>query len=334
MACIRLADLNKRDNWNLLYSMVKGCLPFTMVDGSELIVKRDKKLLQALSNKSFKDTHFMDNSKSIWLPLHNGKHIRLSSFMKTESFGGVGGKCVKERQEQGLVSAINNGVTKCKKPIQLVIGDFVLNEVVGARKVTESNSLGDENYTDIIITTLNKSYRISAKGLRVSSIGGGGLKGLNILCPSILKDSINRSFEFYADNYPSGTLFGKKKCPEAFVTIPRSSYESIMRGCEEIGGPVDFMYVGPMDVDSDLINNTLHVSGSMNTIRKYVSNLSEMYVRIRRRSSSQLLDHNVTDALGYKSIFYLKGCGSRRLTVVTEMPIKAKELYNGFSVSS
>ena len=62
-----------------------------------------------------------------------------------------------ERQETGVVNAINNTVKKNKKaPIVVEAGGTRVTNVIGAKKYTGRQSSGSEPYTDVILLTKNK----------------------------------------------------------------------------------------------------------------------------------------------------------------------------------
>lgn len=92
-----------------------------------------------------------------------------------------------ERQETGLVNAINNAVkTNGKNPITLVAGKIKLAGVIGAHKFTGRQESGSEPYTDVVIQLIgNKTVNCSLKGESAPSLAGGGLKGLELAVPGI-----------------------------------------------------------------------------------------------------------------------------------------------------
>ena len=85
-----------------------------------------------------------------------------------------------ERQERGLIDAINTGYGLNKgKPFTIIgpSGDKIAN-CIKAQKYEGRSAAGTEPYTDVIITTKNGLINVSNKGTSAPSIAGGGLKGL------------------------------------------------------------------------------------------------------------------------------------------------------------
>jgi len=97
------------------------------------------------------------------------------------------------------------------------------------------------------------------------------------------------------------------------------------------------MYIGPMEVTSDFDQNKgeLTVSGALIPIKTYMDKIGNLYLRIRRRRKTQVLDFQSTDKYGFPNIFYNKGEGGRRIVLVSEKDLpkslkkKAEDLYIG-----
>lgn len=94
-----------------------------------------------------------------------------------------------ERQERGLVDAINSGFGKNDaKPFTLVGANGVrITNVISAEKFEGRSSAGTEPYTDVIISTKTKKINVSNKGESAPSIAGGGLAGLELAVPGLTK---------------------------------------------------------------------------------------------------------------------------------------------------
>ena len=102
-----------------------------------------------------------------------------------------------ERQETGVVDAINSYYSKFGKPISVTAGSISLRNVVSAEKYGGRSSAGTEPYTDVIIRTKNKAYNISNKGTSAPSIAGGGLKGLELIIPGFSGRFLNAALKKY-----------------------------------------------------------------------------------------------------------------------------------------
>lgn len=318
-AKLSLSDLNKRDNWKVLQQKIQNGESFKLGvsgDEGEVVITPSEDLLQALEKRDFNNTPFM-RGKSIVLPTNRGG-ILLSGLYKDSSFGGIsGGKQTSERQESGLIEAINAAVKSNGGPITLVTTDADIKDVSGAAKVQDTNEYGKEPYADIKIIAGGKTLLISAKGSRAPSIAGGGLEGLYKIDPAIIGDALNASLEFYKSKYSEleGKPIGHGKIPEVYSKIDHKYLDLILRGNKAMGGPIDYIYIGPMDVQSEYNNGILKVNGALTHIDEYANKVDDIFLRIRRRSQNQVLDFDRTDSKGYPSIFYAPGDGHRRIVV-------------------
>lgn len=82
----------------------------------------------------------------------------------------------------------------------------------------------------------------------------------------------------------NGDIIASKHIPDIFVRVPDDYVESIMRGNEAMGGPIDYMYVGPMDAIGEVDNNNmLNLNGKFYTIEEYINKIGNFYFRIRKR---------------------------------------------------
>jgi hypothetical protein len=60
-------------------------------------------------------------------------------------------------------------------------------------------------------------------------------------------------------------------------------------GTTAMGGPIDFMYIGPMDVTHEQNDDTVKVNGSLYTSKYYAEN-KDLYFRLRARRGDQTFD--------------------------------------------
>jgi len=56
-----------------------------------------------------------------------------------------------------------------------------------------------------------------------------------------------------------------------------------------MGGPIDYMYIGPMNVQSKFDNGVLTVNGKLTSAEKYAES-HELYFRLRARREDQTFD--------------------------------------------
>jgi hypothetical protein len=92
-----------------------------------------------------------------------------------------------------------------------------------------------------------------------------------------------------------------------------------------MGGPIDYMYIGPMEVTSKFINGTLEVNGKLIESKKY-SDDHDLFFRLRARRIDQTFDPEASDKNGIPKIYSKspsKGDSAGRL-VITDKPTKGK----------
>lgn len=227
-----------------------------------------------------------------------------------------------ERQETGLVNAINNAVkTNGKNPITLVAGKIKLAGVIGAHKFTGRQESGSEPYTDVVIQLIgNKTINCSLKGESAPSLAGGGLKGLELAVPGIAA-----RFMKAAHKKLSSTINAGDKVPDVFGKIAGKDKSKIVIGNKAMGGPIDYMYIGKMDVSSryDKTKNILTVSNGELIPSQYYADTHSLFFRLRARREDQRFDPISKDKTGVPKIYGVspsKGDSAGRIVVTDKVP--------------
>jgi len=228
-----------------------------------------------------------------------------------------------ERQEMGIITAINIIANK-NNPITVITDTNIIKNVIYASKKEGLNDLGQEPYTDIVFTLSNgKNINISAKGVSAASLAGAGVTGLNSLVPNLLKKVLEKALNtLIKKGYKKGD-----DIPDIYCKIPDEQKIIILTGNEKMGGPIDYMYQGPMDVKAqiDTKQNTVKLNGSLIKVNQY-SKQHNLYIRIRRRRNDQTFDPNLKDKYGYPAIFGKspsKGDSNRRIVITDHVPNSA-----------
>jgi len=351
-------QLAKRDNWSVFVQKVKNQEPFELVPDprapegteSETVIigyedpKEHRAFLRKLAGGEPRTVldKFRNERKSVILPTVDGDSIKLTQLQKTKEFGRRGGKAESERQEAGLVDAINNAVAENNhQPVTIKTSKANLRNIISANKVEGVSEIGKEPYADLAIHTKGgKTHLISAKGESAPSIAGGGIAGLFNIDPNIVGNAIKRAYKFYKDNFgdQEGKKFPPSKAIEVFVKVPDKYLDQILRGTKKMGGPIDYMYVGPMEVEVEAVGgrtDTITVSGEFIKVSDFIDHIGSLWLRIRRRRASQVLDFSSVDQYGFPNIFYARGEGGRRIVLVSENNLpkglkkKGKDLYVG-----
>lgn len=232
-----------------------------------------------------------------------------------------------ERQETGVVKAINDAVKKnLKNPVTVIAGKTKITGVVGAEKFTGRQTSGSEPYTDVVIHYKKgrgiAQYNCSLKGEAAPSLAGGGLRGLELIVPGIAKRFMRNAFTKL-----NAFLNVGDKVPDTFGKISDTDKLKIVVGNKEMGGPIDFMYIGPMDVTGpyDIEKNTVTLNGSLITATFYAKT-HDLYFRLRARREDQRFDPTAKDTDGTPKIYGKspsKGDSAGRIVVTDKVPATA-----------
>lgn len=218
-----------------------------------------------------------------------------------------------ERQEQGIIQAINK-IASPKKPITVTAGGVSIDGVVGASKMSGLSSLGQEPYTDVVFMLKGGgTVNISAKGSSAPSLAGGGLVALQVLVPDIIERFLIKARAALAQSYKNGEM----GAPDVFGKITGKDARKILRGNEEMGGPIDYMYQGPMDVKATIGKNEVTLDGALTPIAAYAKS-HDLYLRARKRRIDQPVDLKSVDANGYPLLFGKspsRGDSGRRIVI-------------------
>ena len=230
-----------------------------------------------------------------------------------------------ERQERAFVDTINKYAKRVKGGI--TVND--IDGVVSAKKVTGLNVLGTEPYTDVALTLTDGSIiNVSLKGgseegkASAPSVAGGGLVGLQALIPDLISTFLEKANEWYIDQgYKKGDVI-----PDVYGELNRKKTELVLRGTEDMGGPVDYIYVGPMDVKvSGFDGQALRLNGTFHEIAEYAKHHS-IFFRLRKRREDQPFEPKMKDASGSPLILGRspsKGDTGRRIVMVSSVPKSA-----------
>jgi len=225
---------------------------------------------------------------------------------------------ISERQEIGVIDIINNHYALVGKPFNILSGGITIRDIIRAEKFSGRSSAGTEPYTDVIITTKNKKVNISNKGTSAPSIAGGGLAGLELAVPGFSGKFLSKALqELIRRGYKDGD-----QIPDVYGKVSDSLKELIVVGNISMGGPIDYMYIGPMDVRGTKSGNNLSLNGKFYDAKKYAKT-HDLYLRLRKRRTDQPFDTKTKDKFGYPLILGKspsRGDTGRRIVTVTKPP--------------
>lgn len=231
-----------------------------------------------------------------------------------------------ERQENGVIKKINDAFkANQKNPITLKAGKTMIEGVVGAEKYTGRQLGGSEPYTDVVIYVMRKgkkeSINCSLKGESAPSLAGGGLKGLELAVPGIAKKFMETAFK---ELKTAKKLKVGDKVPDVFGKISSTNKVKIVVGNEKMGGPIDYMYIGPMTVAGtyDKKKNLLTLNGTLTEAVEYAKT-HDLYFRLRARREDQRFDPDAKDKDGTPKIYGVspsRGDSAGRIVVTDKVP--------------
>lgn len=234
-----------------------------------------------------------------------------------------------ERQETGVIKAIVDGVKKNQKnPVTVIAGTTIVKGVIHAEKYSGRQLSGSEPYTDVVlhvktgkkVTELN----LSLKGEAAPSLAGGGLRGLELAVPGIAKQFMLAAHKHLVN---TTKLNPGDKVPDVYGKIGSAAKKKIVVGNAAMGGPIDYMYIGPMDVKGpyDPKKNTVTLNGVMTEAVEYAKT-HELYFRLRARREDQRFDPAAADTAGTPKIYGKspsRGDSAGRIVVTDSVPTKA-----------
>lgn len=191
-----------------------------------------------------------------------------------------------ERQENGFVKSITDAIANNGgEPVNLIAGDTTIDGVTGAEKYIGRQDSGSEPYTDIVLKTTNGDLNLSMKGPSAPSLAGGGLRGIQAIIPNIGENFFTAAYDNLIDKgYTTGD-----KIPDTVGKLNDKDKMLLVVGTTAMGGPIDYMYIGPMDVTHEQNEDTVKVNGSLTTSKNYAEN-KDLYFRLRARRIDQTFD--------------------------------------------
>lgn len=199
------------------------------------------------------------------------------------------GKESSERQERSLIDVIKS-VDGIKT---LVFNNTKIEGVKSAEKIGKVDDYKAQAYADIKLETTKGIKKISAKGLQAPSLGGGGLLGLDTLNNSTVNTFVEQFYNEVASEYEAiikanpelegHDLQNSKLIKDVYKEIPKEVEIPMLKGSKNMGGPVDYIYVGDMDVDYIVEGSTITFKGSLYTIEEFTKQGTPFYVRLLKR---------------------------------------------------
>jgi len=238
---------------------------------------------------------------------------------------GEAGKSL-ERQEWAFIEKINSAVGELteeeNKGVNVKAGPITIKDVVKAEKFSGRQSSGSEPYTDVVLTQASgNKFNVSMKGPTAPSLAGGGMKGLETIIPGIAKKFMESANKYLLDK---GLKKGDK-VPDLYGKISDKDKENIVIGNKEVGGPIDFVYIGPMDVEATKEGDTLSLNGNLYPAKEFAQK-GDLYFRLRARRSDQTFNPEAKTSDGTPKVYGVspsKGDSAGRIVITDKVPANA-----------
>jgi hypothetical protein len=171
-----------------------------------------------------------------------------------------------ERQENSFVEAVNLAVeNNYGKPITIATKEDTIHGVIKAEKYKGRQRSGSEPYTDVQLFTASGIVNLSMKGESAPSLAGGGLRGIEEIIPGIAARFFRAALEAHIKN----KLKPGDKVPDTYGKLNDKDKDLLVIGNESMGGPIHYMYIGPMEVKYSISGETLTINGKLIEAKKY-----------------------------------------------------------------
>lgn len=224
-----------------------------------------------------------------------------------------------ERQETEFVEAINNAVEQnLEQPITVKSKDATVTDVIGAEKFQGRSVAGTEPYTDVVLNTVRGPVNLSMKGPSAPSLAGGGLAGIELVLPGIGRQFMQAALQHHLR---SGLQPGDE-VPDLYAKLNDNDKLKLVVGNKKNGGPIDYMYIGPMSVKSSFKNGVVTVNGSLIDAVKYAKE-HDLFFRLRARRHDQRFDPEAKDRKGIPTVYSRspsKGDAKGRIVITDKVP--------------
>ena len=292
----------KYERLTIIDNFIKSKTLFKLEDGTEAPLEyTNDSYSELFANQKIDDIKKVGGNRInqfTFFKLPSGKEIGFNSITKTKDLGGTGGSKAQttERQERGLVELINS--VKGPKTIISKDGSKITN-VIRAGKFEGQAETGTEPYTDVILYLEDGTELfISAKGSSAPTLGSGGITGIKALTkdganPDLLqfiKNFYDKAYQYYKNTVEEKGLEGQnlyknKLIPDVSIKVPENFLTTLLRGTKAMGGPVDYYYVGGMDVEGTVEGNTIKIeNGNFISIEDFIDQKgAKLYAHIRKR---------------------------------------------------
>lgn len=343
MASLSYGDILKRDNIEKLVGFInsKSSMAIGAREGGEMLRLTGKVRYDNTIESKLDETEirlWFENkrpSDKFEIETKEQRYVVVTKFFKSKDFGGVAAKAGgagTERQEEGIIIHIRDAV-KANGPVKMT-GLPSRIKIKDSAKNEGLSSIGQEPYIDVnLIKDNGKMIGCSMKGTSAPSLAGGGLAGLNVVVPHLpplVYEAIVKHLK--SEGHGQGETIDNKDLPDLYIPVPPEDTRLILEGNAKMGGPIEYMYIGPMDVTSTFKNGTLTLNGNFYSIDDYMRKIPQFYFRVRKRDldpdNMVKIEYVQKNKEGFPRIYTSPRTGRNhlRIVIVDKVPATGKLL--------
>lgn len=233
------------------------------------------------------------------------------------------GKARQQRQELGVVSSVNELALSGEVKLNGITGS-----VVEAFQAPDIGPHGKENLVDVVLKLKNgRGLNVSCKQTKAADLGGGGMAGLSKIAPHLIRKLYAKvQADLKKDGYVEGGTYATADMPTYVYKIPNVELEKIFHGHDDIGGTIDYFYIGP---DKVSIEPNRQLNGKFISVREFAQ-AKDFYFRLRTRdivNGKVTIDYKKKTKEGFPAIFTTGPAKSNaaRFVIDDAPPISAKK---------
>jgi hypothetical protein len=286
MAFFKTIDFLKRNNAAILVDVVSEKGEMTLGKKADGLKVRVSALMLGLSMCMDKDEllEYCERVKGVppallidnaWHPVTRFfKDNRFVPKPRDKSAPDIRDKEFQQRQEKSLVDAINDW----SQPIQV---DNFRYKIAHAKQAPEFGPHGRENLVDVVVwDEVNFQYNVSCKMSHAADLGSGGIAGLQKTVPDLVEKIHNQvKDDLYGLGFNEGQTYHVNQIPTLMYGIPYIYALRMFQGCPEVGGTIDYLYIGPDKVEI----KDARFNGNFIPVEQYAKK-KPFYLRLRKRN--------------------------------------------------
>ena len=226
-----------------------------------------------------------------------------------------------EKTERDLMDAINQSVKEVPdKAVNLVGANGVtIPSVVGARKSPNTNAIGGDNLTDVIVfTRKGSSLKINTKGSIAPVQTITDTRAVFAANPALAKRFVMTAIQKYKSlGYQDGQAVDQK-VTGIYAELRGEHNKRIITGTPQLGGPVDYFFEGTPTGTPDEQGNIQLNGNLISALDLHKS--TTFFLQMQKPPQGSSFDFKSVDNFGLKIIHDM---GGREISVIDRSFISA-----------